>query len=309
MIHFDKLTKRFGRTLALNTFELTVTDGELHGFVGPNGAGKTTAMKILATLERATGGDVSIDGVSVKGNPQRARMMMGYMPDFFGVYDNLKAWEYLDFYAGCMGIEGKARRKRIEEMLELTALSSKREEYVDSLSRGMKQRLCLARALMHDPGLLILDEPASGMDPRARAQMRDIVKSVCAQGKTVLISSHILPELADMCDHITILEAGRAAFTGTTQELDRKMCDTGALVLRFAQEPAKETLEKVHALIREVLDVDAQQKDGVMRAPCAEDAARDARLLSGIMSLGVPVCEFARERVTLEKAFLEVTHE
>lgn len=161
-----------------------------------------------ATLLRPTSGDALVDGISVTASPREARARVGYMPDFFGVYDNLKAWEYLDFYAGCTGMAAKARRTRIDELLELTALAQKREAYVDNLSRGMKQRLCLARALMHDPKLLILDEPASGMDPRARAEMRDILKNVSDMGKTVLISSHILPELAQMCEHMTILEQG-----------------------------------------------------------------------------------------------------
>lgn len=191
MIRVEKLTKSYGKTQALQGLDLSIGDGELHGFVGPNGAGKTTAMRILATLMKPDSGDAQVDEISIISQPERARRLVGYMPDFFGVYDNLKAWEYLDLYAGCVGMSVKDRRRRIDEMLMLTELESKREAYVDHLSRGMKQRLCLARAMMHDPKLLILDEPASGMDPRARAEMRGILKNISHIGKTVLISSQI----------------------------------------------------------------------------------------------------------------------
>lgn len=218
MIRCEKLTRRYGKTLALDGLDLQVEPGELHGFVGENGAGKTTTMKILATLMRPTAGDAFVDGISVLREPGRVRALVGYMPDFFGVYDNLKAWEYLDFYAGCVSMDEKTRRRRIDELLDLTELTAKREAYVDTLSRGMKQRLCLARAMIHDPKLLILDEPASGMDPRARAQMRGVLRRIGAMGKTVLISSHILPELSDLCTSMTILERGRAVFSGTVTE-------------------------------------------------------------------------------------------
>lgn len=237
MIRVEKLTKSYGKTQALQGLDLSIGDGELHGFVGPNGAGKTTAMRILATLMKPDSGDAQVDEISIISQPERARRLVGYMPDFFGVYDNLKAWEYLDLYAGCVGMSVKDRRRRIDEMLMLTELESKREAYVDHLSRGMKQRLCLARAMMHDPKLLILDEPASGMDPRARAEMRGILKNISHIGKTVLISSHILPELADMCDHMTILDHGKAIFTGSMSELENRMHSESELTIRFERMP------------------------------------------------------------------------
>ena len=219
--------------------------------------------------------------------PQKVRALVGYMPDFFGVYDNLKAWEYLDFYAGCVGMDAKARRRRIDELLELTALTAKREAYVDQLSRGMKQRLCLARALMHDPKLLILDEPASGMDPRARAQMREILREIGQMGKTVLISSHILPELSELCTSVTVLQKGRAVFSGSVDEMERRMHGAPLVIRLFGQLPA--------------------MTPGEWRVEAQTGEQTDAQALRTLVGLGMPVYGFGREHATLEKAFMEVT--
>lgn len=307
MIRCEKLTKRYGKTLALNALDLEIGSGELHGFVGPNGAGKTTTMRILATLMRPTSGDAYVDGVSVCGAPQQVRALVGYMPDFFGVYDNLKAWEYLDLYAGCAGLDGAKRRGRIDEMLELTALSHKRDAYVDSLSRGMKQRLCLARALMHDPKLLILDEPASGMDPRSRAEMRDILREIGRMGKTVLISSHILPELAELCTSMTILEKGEPAFSGSVEALNQKM-NREPLVIRFAQEMDESLAQKAEAQLSQIFGERPQREEDLCwRVAQKETAQQDAHALRTLVELGAPVCGFVREQASLEKVFMEVT--
>ena len=309
MIRCENLTKRYGKTLALNALNLEIRAGEVHGFVGPNGAGKTTAMKILSTLMRPTQGDAFVDGVSVCREPQKARMKVGYMPDFFGVYDNLKAWEYLDFYAGCVGMDVKHRRRRIDELLELTALENKREAYVDDLSRGMKQRLCLARALMHDPKLLILDEPASGMDPRARAQMRDILTDVGSMGKTVLISSHILPELSQLCTSMTILEKGKLVFSGSVEALERRMNQTKLRI--YLSDPAEEAAEKqAKEAIHSVYGVmPVQEEKCCWFVDTGEDSAKDAAALQMLVRMGLPVCSFGRERATLEQVFMEVTRD
>ena len=304
MIRFEKLTKNYGKTLALNELELSIGDGELHGFVGPNGAGKTTAMRILATLMKPTSGDVWVDEVSVTAQPERARLLVGYMPDFFGVYDNLKAWEYLDLYAGCVGMNAKERRKRIDDMLTLTELESKREAYVDHLSRGMKQRLCLARAMMHDPKLLILDEPASGMDPRARAEMREILKSISHMGKTVLISSHILPELADMCDHMTILDHGKAIFTGSMAELENRMCGESELTVRFGRMPDEALKSQMQRVLPEKT---IREEQGLWHITLEQDDERDADILAQWMKMGAVICDFHRNKVPLERVFMEVT--
>ena len=304
MIRVEKLTKSYGKTQALQGLDLSIGDGELHGFVGPNGAGKTTAMRILATLMKPDSGDAQVDEISIISQPERARRLVGYMPDFFGVYDNLKAWEYLDLYAGCVGMSVKDRRRRIDEMLMLTELESKREAYVDHLSRGMKQRLCLARAMMHDPKLLILDEPASGMDPRARAEMRGILKNISHIGKTVLISSHILPELADMCDHMTILDHGKAIFTGSMSELENRMHSESELTIRFERMPNE-------SLKTEMLDVlkekNIREEQNMWHIALAQDDERDADILSRWIRMGAAICDFHREKVTLEEVFMEVT--
>ena len=305
MIECNKLTRRYGKTLALDHIDLRIDSGQLHAFIGPNGAGKTTAMRILATLMRPTSGDALVDGVSVTKNPQRVRQLVGYMPDFFGVYDNLKAWEYLDLYAGCMGIGEKDRRRRIEELLDLTALSDKREAYVDSLSRGMKQRLCLARAMLHDPRLLILDEPASGMDPRARGQMQAILSEIGAMGKTVLISSHILPELASLCKHATILDRGSVRFSGSISALEERMHAQEALTIRLSGQTDEGMIQHLEACVQEQLGCKPKrtQPDAFCVACRAE---RDAALLAALVEAGVPVCDFHRERASLERVFMEV---
>lgn len=304
MIRVEKLTKSYGKTQALQGLDLSIGDGELHGFVGPNGAGKTTAMRILATLMKPDSGDAQVDEISIISQPERARRLVGYMPDFFGVYDNLKAWEYLDLYAGCVGMSVKDRRRRIDEMLTLTELESKREAYVDHLSRGMKQRLCLARAMMHDPKLLILDEPASGMDPRARAEMRGILKNISHMGKTVLISSHILPELADMCNHMTILDHGKAIFTGSMSELENRMNSESELTIRFERMPNE-------SLRTEMLDVlkekNIREEQNMWHIALAQDDERDADILAHWIRMGAAICDFHREKVTLEEVFMEVT--
>src|SRR5690606_14364145 len=209
MIEIKNLTKRYGTFTALDALTLTIERGTVFGFVGPNGAGKTTTFSILATLIPPTAGDALIDGFSVVRDAKQVRQRIGYMPDFFGVYDQFKTREYLDFYGASYGIPARERERLIPQLLELVRLSDKIDTYVDLLSRGMKQRLCLARSLIHDPEVLILDEPASGLDPRARIEMREIIKELKNMGKTILISSHILPELSVMCDELCIIDRGK----------------------------------------------------------------------------------------------------
>jgi len=301
MLKTKKLTKFYGKFMALAGFDLTIDSGKLHGFVGPNGAGKTTTMRILATLLPASGGDAWIDGVNVREQPKKVRKTVGYMPDFFGVYDGLKVHEYLDFYGSCYGIAYKDRTKMANELLELVRLSDKRDTYVDTLSRGMKQRLCLARSLIHDPSLIILDEPASGMDPRARSEMKGILRILKDMNKTILISSHILPELAELCDSISIIDHGKLIFSGGMEALSSHMRREAPLVIRVDGE----TDAAVHLL---------KEQHGVSGIEMDEEAALHvsfdgdlASLLQRLVAEGVRVTDFHRAPVNLETVFMEVT--
>lgn len=232
MIDIQGLTKRYGSFTALDNLDLQIDEGVVFGFVGANGAGKSTTFSILSTLLAPTSGNAFVNGVSVIDHPVEVRQQLGYMPDFFGVYDQLKAEEYLDFYGASYGLSAAERDVLIPELLELVNLTDKRYEYVDLLSRGMKQRLCLARALIHDPKVLILDEPASGLDPRARTEMRDILKHLKSIGKTILISSHILPELAEMCDVIGVLDNGKLIAQGNVAEIQAQLHGDKELIVK-----------------------------------------------------------------------------
>lgn len=309
MLRCENLSKSYGKFQALDGLSMEIGEGELHGFVGPNGAGKTTTMRILATLMPASSGKAFIDDVEVAKNPKRVRELVGYMPDFFGVYDNLKAWEYLDFYARCYGIKKNERTRMIDQLLELVQLADKREAYVDSLSRGMKQRLCLAHALIHDPKLLILDEPASGMDPRARSEMKSILRALKGMGKSVLISSHILPELSEMCDALTIIDHGKLVFSGPVEALSDTMNDNAPLDIRFLADTPRERIEAAVELLREFPGVRGitQEAECLLRIRVDGDEADAARLLGSLLAANYPVCDFHREEMNLEKVFMEVT--
>ena len=309
MLDIKELTKVYGHFTALNKLSLHIGDGELHGFVGPNGAGKTTTMRILATLLQPTAGTAAIDGADVVKEPKKVRQLVGYMPDFFGVYDHLKSWEYLDFYARCYGFSHAQRMRMIDQLLELVNLQDKREVYVDSLSRGMKQRLCLAHALIHDPKLLIRDEPASGMDPRARAEMKGILRTLKDMGKTVLISSHILPELSEMCDSLTILDHGSLVFSGTVEALSRKMRGQAAVEIRLLPQSDDSMLQSAAEQLKQFPGVTGITRgDGWDLAVAYEgDGQGAADMLALLLRAGVPVMDFHRPPINLEKVFMEVT--
>lgn len=250
------LTKRYTSLTALDHLNLAIPEGAIYGFIGPNGAGKTTTMRILTALLKPTSGEAWIAGHEVTREPKAIRKLVGWMPDSFGVYDNMKAWEYLDFFAASYGVPETRRKQLIGELLDLVDLGNKRDEYVMGLSRGMKQRLSLARTMAHDPKLLILDEPASGLDPRARIELRELLKELSALGKTIMISSHILTELAEMCTHIGIIEAGRLLVTGDVNHI-------------LASLQPHRTIE-IHVL------ADAERAIGLLRSM---EGVRDARLI------------------------------
>ena len=311
MLRIDRLTKNYGKFPALKGLSLEVPDGALHGFVGPNGAGKTTTMRILATLMPPTSGTAYVDGTDVTREGQKARKQVGYMPDFFGVYDSLTCREYLDFYARCYRIGATERKRMGPQLLELVQLQDKENEYVDALSRGMKQRLCLARSLIHDPKLLILDEPASGMDPRARAEMKGILRTLREMGKTVLISSHILPELSEMCDSLTILDHGELVFSGTVDELSDRMNGNAPLDIRLAETAGAEAVEEAVRCLREMPYITEilQEEPFLLRVRLegGEDVCMAA--MRELVTRNIPVCDFHRAPMNLEKVFMEVTQD
>src|SRR6266487_4649122 len=236
MVDIQHLRKDYRNLTAVKNLSLELEQGDIFGFIGPNGAGKTTTIKMLATLLIPTAGTASVNGIDVVKHPEQIRSIVGYMPDFFGVYDDIKVWEYLDFFAAAYRIPRDRRPQIIDDVLELTDLSVKKDAYVEELSRGMKQRLCLAKTLIHDPKVLLLDEPASGLDPRARIEIKELLKELKAMGKTIIISSHILPELADFCNKIGIIEQGEMIVSGDVNEIMRQVTGGKMLELRVAEE-------------------------------------------------------------------------
>lgn len=305
MLVIEDLVKRYGRFVAVDHLSMTVERGHVFGFVGPNGAGKTTTMRIAATLLVPTSGSVRVAGFDVLEEPIKVRRNIGYMPDFFGVYDNLKAMEYLDFYGASYGIPYKERQKTAEGLLNLVGLANKRDTYVDSLSRGMKQRLCLARSLMHDPELLILDEPASGMDPRARVELKNILKELKNMGKTILISSHILSELSEMCDSIGIIEHGRLVVSGDVRNIMETV--SGRLTLRIKL--LDDMDRAINILKEQPLVSDIFQEDDMLEIGYKGKDEDLWPLLKTLVVNDVPIISFSKTDGNLEKVFMEVTQD
>ncbi|MEW6066475.1 ABC transporter [Desulforamulus profundi] len=304
-IVIKSLTKIYGSNYALREFSLNIEAGRVYGLIGPNGAGKTTAMSILATLLAPDGGTATVGGYDVVKEPALVRRLIGYMPDFFGVYDGLKATEYLEFYAAAYWIPVGERPRLTRNLLELVNLSDKANTYVDLLSRGMKQRLALARCLVHDPAVLILDEPASGLDPRARAEMKEVIRQLRRMNKTILISSHILPELAEMCDNIAILEQGRLVANGTVEEV--AAARQGARILKI--DVAEKLTELIEFLCQQPGVAGADGDAGWARVSYTGNKAAQGQLLRDIMDRGWTVLEFAEVKGNLEDAFMAMTGE
>ena len=306
------LVKRYDGELAVAGIDLVIGPGEIFGLVGPNGAGKTTTMKILATLLPPTAGEAFVCGISVTEHPIEVRRRIGYMPDFYGVYDDLRVWEYLDFFARCYGVPAARRAGMIGELLEIVGLSDRRRSYVETLSRGMRQRLCLAHTLVHDPAVLILDEPASGLDPRARVEMREILRELRGMGKTILVSSHILPELAEMCTGVGIIDRGRLLRSGSINEIERSLRATALLNI--------DVLGDAEALAsaRDWLGTDLRVGDVLMTSDPSDGATRlevpfdggadeQAALLAAMVQAGHRVSGFSHATSDLEEIFLKVT--
>ena len=301
------LVKRYDRTLAVAGLDLAVEPGEIFGLVGPNGAGKTTTLRMLATLLRPSAGQAEIDGWSVTRNPDEVRRVIGFMPDVFGVYDDMKVWEYLDFFARCYGLPAAGRRRMIADLLELVDLGDRRDDYVQTLSRGMEQRLCLAHALVHDPKVLLLDEPASGLDPRARVELRELLRELRSLGKTILISSHILPELEELCTSVAIVDRGQVLAQGRVADIERRLRFGAVLRVRLLLEG--EALEAARDRFAADSDVASASilDDGTIELGFRGDDAAVARLLAESVAAGLPIVNFARAASDLEELFLQVT--
>ncbi len=305
MIETIGLTKKYGSFYALQDLNLVVEDSTVFGFVGANGAGKSTTFSILATLLQPTAGDAFINGISVTKNPQEVRKQIGYMPDFFGVYDQLKTDEYLDFYGASYGIKPKERAVLIPKLLELVNLEHKRYDYVDLLSRGMKQRLCLARALIHDPKILILDEPASGLDPRARVEMRDILRELKAMGKTILISSHILPELAEMCDSIGVIDNGKLIAQGSVHDIQAQL--QSEKVLRVKIVGNMEAVVSFFEMDPFVSQIEEQHDKNTLQFFYRGTEEDQLQLLQRAIHQKLPILSFSEEETDLEDVFMAIT--
>lgn len=305
MIEIIELTKKYGKFTALDHLNLTIEKGSVFGFVGQNGAGKSTTFSILATLLSPTSGTAYINGYNISKEPKMVRSQIGYMPDFFGVYDQLKTVEYLDFYGASYGLSLNERKKLIPQLLELVNLAHKQDSYVDVLSRGMKQRLCLARSLIHDPEVLILDEPASGLDPRARVEMREILKELKNMGKTILISSHILPELAEMCDSIGIIDQGHLVAEGSVAEIQHRLKGEKLIIVKLNGGlewaiPFFEDQPLVHRLTR--------REDGdSLEFMFKGNAEEQVQLLKAALMQDIAIVSFSESETNLEDVFMEIT--
>ena len=308
MIAVEGLRKRYGRRVALDQVDFAVPQGEIFGFLGPNGAGKTTTIRILATLTPPDSGTATIGGVRIDREPFAVRRLIGYMPDFFGVYDRLTVVEYLDFYASCYDVPARRRRRVASELLELVDLSARAGDQVDTLSRGMKQRLCLARALIHNPQVLLLDEPASGLDPRARMEMQELIRELRRMGKTILVSSHIVPEVEELCTWIGVIDGGKIVEIGPKADVLRRAAVGRRLRIELvdADEAATARARALIAAWPGVLGVE----DGASGLEAAVDAGLPAhRLLRELIQAGFDVGAFTPVELDLSDVFLRLTEQ
>ncbi len=306
MIEMINLTKRYGPFTALENLTLTIDKGTVFGFVGPNGAGKSTTFSILATLLAPSEGSAYVNGYDVTKNPKQVRRHIGYVPDFFGVYDQFKVNEYLDFYGASYGISSAERKAIIPQLLELVNLTEKTDSYVDLLSRGMKQRLCLARALIHDPEVLILDEPASGLDPRARVEMRGILRELKNMDKTIIISSHILPELSEICDELGVIENGRLIASGNVSDIERQLQGQKVLLVTV-----KDNVEQAVRFFEDdpnVIRIDRDEQNGqLLQLSYQGSDDEQVALLKKAVNSDLPILTLSQKQTNLEDIFMEIT--
>jgi ABC-2 type transport system ATP-binding protein len=331
MVEIKHLRKEYKDLVAVKDLSLELEQGDIFGFIGPNGAGKTTTIKMLATLLMPSAGTAMVNGIDVVRNPEQVRSVVGYMPDFFGVYDDIKVWEYLDFFAAAYRIPKQQRPQIIDDVLALTDLTIKKDAYVESLSRGMKQRLCLAKTLVHDPKVMLLDEPASGLDPRARIEIRELLKELQAMGKTIIVSSHILPEMEEFCNKIGIIERGELIVAGDVNSIARQVRGQHTIEVGVIEE-----LERAEAILLEMTDVIREVKvttglreipnkpeeerramtlqrvehggrGGVIQIGYIGEVDEEYRVLAALVGAGIKVRSFHTPEADLEDVFLRVT--
>ena len=306
MIETRDLTKKYGDLYALDRLTLRLEPGDVYGFIGPNGAGKTTTMRILATLLNPSWGEASVCGYSIYNGSKEIRRAIGYMPDFFGVYDDMKVVEYLEFFAAAYRIKGAERKKKCEQVLELVDLGYKRDALVTSLSRGMTQRLGLARVLLHEPQVLLLDEPASGLDPRARIEMRELLKELRNMKKTILVSSHILPELADICNKIGIIERGKLLFNGDVETAIAQVRQKHVYLIAVGLERNEEAI-KVLSNYPEVDKVEMLAQGKTIKVALREGTEDGFFLPERLIQDGFKIRMFKEEEINLEDVFMGIT--
>ena len=303
MLKIEQLKKSYGNFRALDGLDMEIRRGALYGFVGPNGAGKTTTIKILAGLLSPDEGRITIDGQDASGADWSLKGKIGYVPDSFGVYDNLTTWEYMEFFAACYGIEGLTARKRCSFLLDQAGLGGRRDFYVDGLSRGMKQRLCLARALIHEPALLILDEPSSGLDPKSRREFMELIMEINEQGTTILISSHVLSELSQICTDIGIIEQGRMVLGGSMKEILERVDHSNPLLITVYRNADRAMcILRSHSCVRTI-----SIKDNCFAVGFTGDTQDEALLLQQLVDAEVLVNGFSRQQGNLESLFMQIT--
>jgi len=308
VVNIENLTKRYGEFTALDSLSLTLNKGDILGFIGPNGAGKTTTIKILVGLSRPTSGRATIAGADCVKDAVKVRRLVGYMPDKFGSYDNMRVHEYLDFFGAAYGIGRKARRARIEEVLETTNAAWMKDRYVESLSHGMQQRIGIARTLLHNPQVLILDEPANGLDPQARIEMREILLRLAAQGRTLIVTSHILPELSRICDQVAIVAKGRLKAAGTLKEVTSQLSQQRTFEVQCLQ---NDQLQSVAGVLENNLQQEASvtvaETEDIVRFRTGVSDERLSKVLSEIVSGGFVISQFREVVGDLEEAFITAT--
>jgi ABC-2 type transport system ATP-binding protein len=319
LLQVKGLRRDYGALRAVDDVSFELEAGTILGFIGPNGAGKSTTMRIIATLDTPTAGEVLLDGKSLVDSPDVARPLIGYMPDRYGTYDDVTVWEFLDFFARAYGLKGAVRTRRVESVMEFAGLHPLKDKLTSALSKGMKQRVALGRTLLHDPKLLLLDEPADGLDPRARIELRELLRALADQGKAVLISSHILTELAEICDTCAIIEQGRLLATGKVADLlaQSHAEEAAELTIRLAVgaegEAAYERAERLlleQPRVGKVFREPGQVRVRLELEPGSTKVQKDeaaARLLAALVGAGLPVCAFSHRELNLEDAFMTVT--